>query len=253
MANTVLQRSNEELKQFAYVASHDLQEPLRKVTSFCQMLSDVYGDQLDDDAKSYIRYAVDGATRMRALVADLLDYSRVETQGRPLEPTDAGDACSEAIQNLQATIEDNDAKITVEPLPTILADRAQLVRLFQNLIGNAIKYRSERPPEIQISVEELDHDWLFSIRDNGIGVESRYYERIFVMFQRLHARDEYSGTGIGLAICKRIVDRLWGRIWVESAVGVGSQFFISAPKLSCMPWKGEVELEPNHTAYAETC
>lgn len=251
IANTNLQRSNEELKQFAYVASHDLQEPLRKVNSFCQLLRDEYGDQLDDNAKSYIRFAVDGATRMRALVADLLDYSRVETQGKPLEPTDAGDACAEAIQNLQTTMEENDVKITVEPLPTIQADRAQLVRLFQNLIGNAIKYHSERPPEIQVSVEELDHDWIISIRDNGIGMEPQYYERIFVMFQRLHARDEYSGTGIGLAICKRIVDRLWGRIWVESEPGAGSKFFISVPKLTDLPEEGVTGREYSHPVYAE--
>ena len=251
-ANTTLERSNEELKQFAYVASHDLQEPLRKVNSFCQLLQNEYADQLDDDAKSYIRYAVDGATRMRNLVSDLLDYSRVETQGRSLEPTDAGDACSEAIDILQSAIEDNDAKITVQQLPTIQADRAQLVRLFQNLIGNAIKYRGDNSPNIRIGVEEQDHDWVFSICDNGIGMEHQYHERIFVMFQRLHARDEYSGTGIGLAICKRIVDRLWGRIWVESEPGVGSTFFISVPKLSDSPEEGATGHEHSHPVYAET-
>ncbi len=251
-ANTSLKQSNDELKQFAYVASHDLQEPLRKVNSFCQLLSDEYADQLDDDAKSYIRYAVDGASRMRNLVADLLDYSRVETQGKPLAPTDAGDACSEAIDILQAAIEDSDAKINVQQLPTIQADRAQLIRLFQNLIGNAIKYSGDSPPEIHISTQEQDHDWVLSIRDNGIGMEPQYYERIFVMFQRLHARDEYTGTGIGLAICKRIVDRLQGRIWVESEPGTGSTFFLSIPKLTNMPVEGATGYESSHPVYAET-
>jgi len=251
-SNAILQRSNEELKQFAYVASHDLQEPLRKVNSFCQLLRDEYSDQLDENAQSYIRYAVDGATRMRNLVADLLDYSRVETQGKPLTPTDAGDACSEAIEILQAAIEETDAKVTVQQLPTIQADRVQLVRLFQNLIGNALKYRGDSPPEIQITVQQRNHDWIISIRDNGIGMEPQYYERIFVMFQRLHARDEYTGTGIGLAICKRIVDRLWGTIWVESEPGTGSTFFISVPKLTNMPVEGATGDEHSHSVYAET-
>jgi len=250
--NAALKNSNDELKQFAYVASHDLQEPLRKVNSFCQLLSNEYGDQLDENAKSYIRYAVDGATRMRNLVADLLDYSRVETQGRPLAPTDASDACSEAIEILQAAIEESGAKITVQQLPTIQADQAQLVRLFQNLIGNSIKYRGDSPPEICISLEERVHDWIISVRDNGIGMEPQYYERIFVMFQRLHARDEYTGTGIGLAICKRIVDRLWGHIWVESEIGNGSTFFISVPKLTNMPLEGATGHEHSHPAHAET-
>lgn len=250
--NTALKKSNEELKQFAYVASHDLQEPLRKVNSFCQLLRDEYSDQLDDSAKSYIRFAVDGATRMRNLVSDLLDYSRVETQGKPLEPTDANEAYSVAIENLRLTIEENDATITAEPLPTIQADQDQLVRLFQNLIGNAIKYRGESPPEIQIRVQEQDLNWEISIQDNGIGMEPRYYERIFVMFQRLHARDEYSGTGIGLAICKRIVDRLSGRLWVESEPGVGSTFFISIPKLENLPSEGDAGHEHSHPVYAET-
>ena len=252
MANTILERSNEELKQFAYVASHDLQEPLRKVNAFCQLLREEYGEQLDENAQSYIRYAVDGATRMKNLVSDLLDYSRVETQGKPLEPTCAADACSEAIEDLRLAIEESNAKVTVDPLPTIQADQAQLVRLFQNLIGNAIKYRGESPPKVHISAQEQDLDWVISIRDNGIGMESQYYERIFVMFQRLHARDEYSGTGIGLAICKRIVDRLWGRIWVESERGVGSTFFISVPKRLNIPAEGATGHEHSHPVSAET-
>ena len=251
-SNVQLSRSNEELKQFAYVASHDLQEPLRKVNSFCGMLQDEYGDQLDDDAKSYIRYAVDGATRMRSLVSDLLDYSRVETQGNALEATEVGNACAEAIENLQASIEENEAEITVQPLPNIMADRDQLVRLFQNLIGNAIKYRSEKPPQIEVAVAGLGDEWVISVQDNGIGIEPKYFERIFVMFQRLHARDEYSGTGIGLAICKRIVDRLDGRIWLESEPSAGSKFFLSVPKRTTTPTEGATGHEHSHPVYAET-
>ncbi len=249
--NAALEKSNEELKQFAYVASHDLQEPLRKVNSFCQLLREEYSDQLDENAQSYIRYAVDGATRMRNLVADLLDYSRVETQGKSLEPTDAGVACAVAIDNLQAAIEESGAKLSVDQLPTIEADQSQLIRLFQNLIGNAIKYCRESPPEIMIGVQEQGDDWVFSVQDNGIGMGSQYYEQIFVMFKRLHASDEYSGTGIGLAICKRIVDRFGGRIWVESETDVGSTFFLSVPKLPGMPLEGATGHEHNQPAYAQ--
>jgi PAS domain S-box-containing protein len=227
--NRMLTRSNEELKQFAYVASHDLQEPLRKVTAFCQMLGSEYGDRLDDEARKYIQYAVDGATRMKALVQDLLSYSRVETQGQPLEPTDAGEACVEAIANLAMAIEESAAEVRYDPLPVIDADRAQLVRLFQNLIGNAIKYRGTEPPQIHISAKEVDREIVFRVRDNGIGIEPQYFDRIFVIFQRLHARDEYSGTGIGLAVCKRIVERFNGHIWLESEPGVGSEFFFAVP------------------------
>ena len=249
--NTALENSNEELKQFAYIASHDLQEPLRKVNSFCQLLQDEYSEQLDENAQSYIRYAVDGATRMKNLVTDLLDYSRVETQGKPLQPTCAANACSEAIENLRFTIDENDARITVEPLPTIQADRLQLVRLFQNLLGNAIKYRGERSPEIHVGVLEQDSDWVISIQDNGIGIEAKYFDRIFVMFQRLHARNEYTGTGIGLAICKRIVDRLSGRIWVKSNLGTGSTFFLSVPKMTDLQVEGDLDHEHSHPIYAE--
>lgn len=228
--NLCLSRSNEELRQFAYVASHDLQEPLRKITAFCQMLRDDYGDRLDDDARTYIQYAVDGALRMRTLIQDLLAFSRVETQGRPLEPTDAGAACNEAIENLALSIDDAAAEVTRDPLPMVLADRAQLVRLFQNLIGNALKYRGSDLPRIHVSAEENGDEWVFRVRDNGIGIDPQYYERIFVIFQRLHAREEYSGTGIGLAVCKRIVERAGGRIWVESQPGEGSVFCFTLAK-----------------------
>jgi two-component system sensor kinase FixL len=228
--NFDLSRSNEELKQFAYVASHDLQEPLRKVTAFCQMLRDDYGDRLDDNARSYIQFAVDGALRMKTLVQDLLAYSRVETQGKPLEPTNADDACAEAIDNLAVAIEEASAIVQRDPLPAVLADRAQLVRLFQNLIGNAIKYHGDKSPRVHISATAADGGWEFRIRDNGIGIDPQYFERIFVIFQRLHGREEYSGTGIGLAVCKRIVERAGGRIWIESKPGAGSEFCFTLSK-----------------------
>ena len=231
--NFDLSRSNEDLKQFAYVASHDLQEPLRKVTAFCQMLRDDYSDRLDENARTYIQYAVDGAMRMKTLVQDLLAYSRVETQGKPLEPTDANDACAEAIENLAVAIAEAGAEVTREPLPTINADPVQLESLFQNLIGNAIKYRGSEPPRIQIRAAESGGEWVFRIRDNGIGIDPIYHERIFVIFQRLHGREEYSGTGIGLAVCKRIVERAGGRIWVESQAGAGSEFCFAVPIPLC--------------------
>ena len=237
--NFNLKRSNDELKQFAYVASHDLQEPLRKVTAFCQMLQDEYGERLDDNARTYIQYAVDGALRMKTLVQDLLAYSRVETQGKPLEPTDADAACAEAIDNLAVAIAESSAEVTRDPLPTVRADRAQLVRLFQNLIGNAIKYRGEEPPRVNVSAAESNGDWEFRVSDNGIGIDTQYHQRIFVIFQRLHAREEYSGTGIGLAVCKRIVERAGGRIWVESKLGAGSVFCFTLPKATSVPSQGE--------------
>jgi PAS domain S-box-containing protein len=236
--NINLKRSNEELKQFAYVASHDLQEPLRKVTAFCQMLRDDYGERLDDTARTYIQYAVDGALRMKTLMQDLLTYSRVETQGKPLEPTDAEDACAEAIDNLAVAIAESGAQVTHNALPVVSADRAQLVRLFQNLIGNAIKYRGERPPRIHVSAAELNDEWEFRISDNGIGIDPQYHERIFVIFQRLHGREEYSGTGIGLAVCKRIVERAGGKIWVESIEGAGSEFCFTLSKASSVSSQG---------------
>jgi PAS domain S-box-containing protein len=224
--NADLRRSNDELKQFAYVASHDLQEPLRKVTAFCQMLASEYSDRL---------YAVDGATRMKSLVQDLLTYSRVETQGKPLEPTNANDTCAAAMDNLAAAIEESAARVTIDSLPVVQADRSQLVRLFQNLIGNAIKYRGAETPRIHVSALEADSEWVFRVRDNGIGIAPQYHARIFVIFQRLHARDEYSGTGIGLAVCKRIVERFGGRIWVESQEGAGSEFCFALPKSAATP------------------
>jgi light-regulated signal transduction histidine kinase (bacteriophytochrome)/HAMP domain-containing protein len=225
-----LTRSNRDLEQFAYVASHDLQEPLRKVVAFCQLLDSEYNDRLDENARNYIRFAVDGAHRMKALVTDLLGYSLIQTQGKQLEPTGANEVCDEAIENLSLAIQDAGAHVIRRSLPTVHADSAQLIRLFQNLIANAIKYRSDEPPRVEITAEERSQEWLFRVSDNGMGIDPKYHERIFVIFQRLHSREEYGGTGIGLAVCQRIVERAGGRIWVESSVSAGSTFCFTVPK-----------------------
>ena len=219
-----LRRSNEELEHFAYLASHDLQEPLRMVASYTQLLSRRYTGKLDSDADEFIAFAVDGASRMQRLIQDLLAYSRVGTKGGELLATPAGRALDEAMSNLRATIEDSGAVITHGPLPSVLADETQLVQLFQNLIGNAIKYQDGRVPEIHVSAERNGAGWTFAVRDNGLGIDAKYFEKIFGMFQRLHGRKEYAGTGIGLAICKKIVERHGGTIGVESAPGQGSTF-----------------------------
>ncbi len=226
-----LARSNAELEQFAYVASHDLQEPLRMVASYTQLLSRRYKGKLDAEADEFINFAVDGASRMQQLIQDLLSYSRVTTRGKALSLAPAETACSAAIGNLHESIKDSNASVNFGPLPVVLADTTQLTQLFQNLIGNAIKYRNERKPEIQIAAKPDGKEWIFSIRDNGIGIEPQYFERIFQMFQRLHTRKEYSGTGIGLAVCKKIVERHGGRIWVESQPGQGSTFLFTFPKM----------------------
>jgi PAS domain S-box-containing protein len=225
-----LERSNKELEQFAYVASHDLQEPLRMVASFTQLLEKRYKDQLGQDAKDFIRFAADGANRMRSLINDLLAYSGVGARGKPLEPTDCHTVLGQAIVNLSMVIENNHAVVTSDQLPTVMADASQMVQLFQNLVGNAIKFRGEETPHIHVSVEEKGNEWVFSVKDNGIGIEAQFKERIFVAFQRLHSREKYPGTGIGLAICNKIVDRHGGRIWVESELGKGSNFYFTMPK-----------------------
>ncbi|MBC8252865.1 MAG: HAMP domain-containing protein, partial [Ardenticatenia bacterium] len=233
-----LERSNQELEQFAYVASHDLQEPLRMVSSYTQLLARRYQGQLDADADDFIAYAVDGANRMQRLIQDLLAWSRVGTRGQPLEPTGCNSVLDEARAILSPGIEESNALVTNDDLPTVMADEAQLVQLFQNLIGNAIKFRGEEPPRVHISAQHLPPspgedrgggEWLFSVRDNGIGIDPQYQERIFVIFQRLHGREEYPGSGIGLAICKRIVERHGGRIWVESELGEGTTFYFTMP------------------------
>jgi light-regulated signal transduction histidine kinase (bacteriophytochrome) len=224
-----LARSNRDLEQFAYVASHDLQEPLRAVAGFVSLLRQHYRGRLDEKADSYIDAAVDGATRMQTLIGDLLSYSRVGTKGRALEPTDAGAALKDALTNLRASLEESGAVVRVDPLPIIQADAVQLTQLFQNLIANAVKFRSDQPPEIRIGARREPDAWWFWVRDNGIGIDPQYTERIFMIFQRLHTRRAYPGTGIGLAICKRIVERHGGRIWVESQPGQGATFYFTLP------------------------
>jgi light-regulated signal transduction histidine kinase (bacteriophytochrome) len=220
-----LARSNRELEQFAYVASHDLQEPLRVVGGYLQLIQRRYKDRIDADANDFIDFAVDGAARMQQLISDLLDYSRVGTQGKPFVPTDLEAVLDKALAHLQTAIDESGAAITRDPLPTIDADESQWVRLLQNLIGNAIKYCGPRRPEIHVSARQDDSRWTFSVRDNGIGIEPQYWEKIFAIFQRLHTRQKYPGTGIGLAICKRIVERHGGRIWLESQPGQGTTFY----------------------------
>jgi light-regulated signal transduction histidine kinase (bacteriophytochrome) len=222
-----LARSNRDLEQFAYVASHDLQEPLRMVTNYVQLLAKRYKGKLDPDADDFINFAVDGAIRMWKLINDLLTYSRVGTQAKGLKPTDCENVLKHSLDNLKIAIEENEAVITHDPLPTVMGDHLQLGQLFQNLIGNAIKFRGEEPPRIHISASRNGSGWTFSVRDNGIGIAPEYVERIFVIFQRLHNREEYPGTGIGLAICKKIVERHGGDIWVESEVGKGTTFYFT--------------------------
>jgi len=225
-----LARSNAELEQFAYVASHDLQEPLRMVSSYTQLIMRRYSDRLDGDAREFMDFIVDGSARMKRLIEDLLAYSRVGTHGKELKPIDCETVLEKALVNLRGTIEDTGAVVTHDPLPTADADNSQLVQLFQNLIGNAIKFRGAAPPAVHVSAEERADVWVFIVRDNGIGIEPQYFERIFMVFQRLHGKAEYPGTGIGLAICKKVVDRHGGRIWVESQPGQGSKFCFALPK-----------------------
>jgi light-regulated signal transduction histidine kinase (bacteriophytochrome) len=224
-----LGQSNAELEQFAYVASHDLQEPLRMVSSYTQLLARRYQDQLDADAHEFIAYAVDGANRMQGLINDLLAYSRVGTRGKPFAPVAADRALDRALLNLKLTIEESGATIHRSPLPTVLADEGQLVQLFQNLISNAIKFRGDQPSAIQITAERDEAHWRLAVSDNGIGFEPEYAEQIFAVFERLHAGHVYAGTGIGLAICKKVVERHKGRIWAESALGQGATFLFTLP------------------------
>ncbi len=224
-----LTRSNTDLQQFAYVASHDLFEPLRMVRSFLQLLREHSTGKLDKDSEEFIHFALDGANRMQALIGDLLAYSRVDQRGQLMEPTDCNQVLEAALANLKVAIDETGARIYHQLLPTVRGDIVQLIQLFQNLVGNAIKFHGQRPPRVDISVHQNDSEWIFTFRDNGIGIDPKHFERIFEIFQRLHTRTEYPGTGIGLSICKRIVERHGGRIWVESQLGEGSAFSFSLP------------------------
>jgi len=222
-----LGRSNADLQQFAYVASHDLQEPLRMVSSYTQLIARRYKGKLDADADEFIAFAVDGANRMQRLILDLLAYSRVNTAGRQFEPTAMETVLKAALNNLTNAVKESQAVITHDPLPAVMGDDKQLAQLFQNLLSNAVKFGGAQPPRIHISAKQTDGEWLFSVRDHGIGLDPQYADRIFVIFQRLHTREEYPGTGIGLAICKKIVERHGGRIWVESELGKGATFYFT--------------------------
>jgi PAS domain S-box-containing protein len=227
---TELERSNEELQQFAYVASHDLQEPLRMITSYLTLLENRYKDKLDDDADEFIDYAVNGAKRMKQLIKDLLQYSRVGTHGNPFKKTKCEEVLKKTLNNLEVTVIENAVDITHDKLPVVKADELQLLQLFQNLISNAIKFRSEKLPKIHIGAKSKNGEWIFSVQDNGIGIEKEYEKRIFIIFQRLHSNSKYPGTGIGLALCKKIVERHRGRIWFDSKPDEGSTFYFTIPR-----------------------
>jgi chemotaxis family two-component system sensor kinase Cph1 len=243
--NAELAESNKELEQFAYVASHDLQEPLRMVSSYMQLLQARYKDRLDADAQEFIGYAVDGAVRMQRLIQDLLAFSRVGTRGKQPEAVDSEAALLDAVQNLKMQIESEKAVIVFADLPVVMADRDQLTQVFQNLISNSIKFRGNKKPHIGIDAQVSNGFAEFKLVDNGIGIDPKYAERIFVIFQRLHSREEFEGTGIGLAICKKIIERHGGRIWVDSDLGNGSSFYFTLPIMSKPP-----KLEQRHLGVA---
>lgn len=224
-----LTRSNAELTQFAYVASHDLQEPLRMVTSYVQLLEKRYKGKLDPDADEFIGYVVEGTIRMKQLLNDLLNYSRMSTRNRPLKTVESETVLETALQNLKVVLEETKGTVTHDPLPIIIADQPQMVQLFQNLIGNGLKFHGSDPPLIHVSAKQEGTNWIFSVQDNGMGMDPQHFEKIFVIFQRLHTRDKYPGTGIGLAIAKKIVEQHGGRIWVESEEEKGSTFYFSIP------------------------
>ncbi|HET9598561.1 MAG TPA: ATP-binding protein [Anaeromyxobacteraceae bacterium] len=226
-----LARSNAELEQFAYVASHDLQEPLRMVSSYMQLFEKRYAGQVDAQAQKYINYAVEGAKRMQALIGGLLEFSRVGRVDEPFGVVDTGAALDHALLNLRSAVEESRAAVTRGPLPSVTGNASRLAQVFQNLVGNAIKFRKrDETPSIHVAAAPLARDWLFSVRDNGIGIDPQYLDRIFVIFQRLHTRAEYPGTGIGLSICKKVIERHGGRIWVESQPGAGATFQFTLPR-----------------------
>ncbi len=224
-----LERSNEELEQFAYIASHDLQEPLRMVNSYVQLLARRYADKLDDDANKFIDFAVDGATRMQTLIDGLLFYSRVRTKGEEPQLVDSDGVLDATLRLMAQAIEESGATVTRDPLPRVMADEVQLGQVFQNLIGNAIKFRGHSVPKVHVSATVENGFARFTVRDNGIGIDAKYTDKVFQIFQRLHTRDKYAGTGIGLAVCKRIIERHSGRIWFESSPGEGTTFSFTMP------------------------
>jgi len=228
-SNNALKRSNEELEQFAYVASHDLQEPLRKVAAFCQLLELEYGDRLDDEGKRYLNYIVDGAHRMRNLIRDLLSFSKIQSQDKEFGRVDASKAVEGAIRSLEGRIEESGAIVNVGPMPSVRADERQLSQLMQNLIGNGLKYNESDCPTVDVSARRDGDHWLFEVADNGIGIAEENHQRVFGIFKRLHSQSSYSGTGIGLAICKRIVERFDGEISIDSKEGIGSTFRFTVP------------------------
>ena len=224
-----LARSNADLKQFAYVASHDLKEPLRNIAGFVKLLEKRYKAKLDEEADEFIDYIIEGVNRMDNLIHDLLEYSQMEAKGKEFRTANCSVALEDAIYNIRSVLEESGAELTYDLLPTVSADASQLSRLFQNLISNAIKFRGNEPLKIHISAHQKGNEYIFSVRDNGIGIEPQFFERIFLIFQRLHTTKEYEGTGLGLAICKKIVERHGGRIWVESEQGKGSTFYFTIP------------------------
>jgi len=225
----MLEQSNRDLAQFAYNASHDLQEPLRMMSSYLQALGERVAEGLDEHSRNFIDLSLDAAQRMQQLINDLLCYARVGTQEKRFEALDANAVVDQVVADLQTTIESNRAEVTRDNLPVVTADPTLMAALLQNLIGNAIKFHGQRPPRVHVSAERSGNQWVFSVQDNGIGVEAKYAERIFAVFQRLHPADRYPGTGIGLAICKRVVDRHGGRIWCESEPGKGAKFRFTVP------------------------
>jgi light-regulated signal transduction histidine kinase (bacteriophytochrome) len=224
-----LARSNEDLERFAYVASHDLQEPLRNVVSCLQMLERANKGKLSEDSEQLIHLAVDGAKKMKTLMMDLLTYSRLTTPGRPFEAVDVQEVLDQSLLNLKSLIDEKKTEITYDRMPTVRADSTQLLQAFQNLIGNAVRFGPSNSPKVHVSAQPNSNEWIFSVEDNGIGIESKYFDRIFIIYQQLSKKNPFQGTGIGLAIVKKIVERHRGRVWVESEVGVGSRFYFTIP------------------------